>query len=41
MPKASLPTSVAGWVVAILTGAVGFLAGFAFLAVLEQLGITR
>lgn len=40
MPKASLPTSAAGWVVAIATGAVGFLAGFLFLALLERMGIT-
>jgi hypothetical protein len=40
MPKAELPTSFAGWVVAVLTGAVGFIAGFLFLAMLEQFGIT-
>ena len=40
MPKAELPTSLAGWMVAIATGAVGFLAGFLFLHLLEHMGLT-
>lgn len=40
MPKAELPTTFTGWVVAILTGAIGFIAGFIFLATLEHFGIT-
>ena len=40
MPKAELPTSLAGWLVAVTTGAVGFLAGFLFLHLLERIGLT-
>jgi hypothetical protein len=39
MPKAELPTSAKGWVVAIATGTVGFLAGFIFLRFLEKMGV--
>lgn len=39
MPKASLPTTAAGWIVAVATGAVGFIAGFLFLALLERFGL--
>lgn len=31
MPRAQLPTTLAGWLVALGAGIVGFLAGFVFL----------
>lgn len=40
MPKAQLPTTFAGWIVAILTGTIGFMAGFIFLWLLERFGVT-
>jgi len=40
MPRAQLPSSLAGWLVAVLVGTIGFLAGFLFLALLERMGIT-
>lgn len=40
MPKAVLPNSFGGWLVAIATGTIGFLAGFLFLWLLERLGVT-
>jgi len=35
MPKAELPSSLLGWVVAIGAGVVGFLAGFLFLKIMD------
>jgi hypothetical protein len=32
MPRAELPTSLIGWLVALGAGIVGFLAGFVFMA---------
>jgi uncharacterized protein involved in exopolysaccharide biosynthesis len=37
MPRAELPTSTTGWLVAIGAGVVGFLAGFVFIAVCERM----
>jgi len=37
MPKAELPTSAAGWAVAIGAGIVGFLAGFIFIRLMNGL----
>jgi uncharacterized membrane protein YeaQ/YmgE (transglycosylase-associated protein family) len=39
MPKAVLPTTPAGWLVFILVGTVGAVAGFFFLRFLELLGL--
>jgi hypothetical protein len=34
MPRAELPTSMLGWLVAVGAGVVGFLAGFVFIAIM-------
>lgn len=36
MPKASLPNSPAGWIVALVSSFVGFIAGFIAIAVLTN-----
>jgi hypothetical protein len=36
MPKAKLPTTAKGWVVALAASLVGFLAGFASLNVMQR-----
>jgi len=36
MPKAELPTTMRGWIVAIGAGVVGFLAGFVFISIMSQ-----
>lgn len=36
MPKAALPTSVKGWLVALLASFVGFVAGFVTIALCER-----
>lgn len=35
MPKAELPTSLEGWMVALGAGVVGFLAGFVFIKIMN------
>lgn len=36
MPKADLPTSPLGWLIALGAGMVGFFAGFLFIAMCER-----
>lgn len=36
MPRAELPTSSIGWIVALGAGIVGFLAGFLFISIMER-----
>jgi hypothetical protein len=36
VPKAELPTSLKGWVVALGAGVVGFLAGFIFIKIMNE-----
>lgn len=35
MPRADLPTSITGWLVALGAGIVGFLAGFVFIRIMN------
>lgn len=37
MPKAELPSSILGWIVALGAGIVGFLAGFVFISIMNGL----
>lgn len=37
MPRAALPSTVKGWLVALLASLVGFMAGFVTIAVCERL----
>jgi hypothetical protein len=37
VPKAELPTSLIGWLVAVGAGIVGFLAGFVFMALCARM----
>jgi hypothetical protein len=39
MPRAELPTSMVGWMVAVGAGVVGFLAGFLFISLCQK--VTR
>jgi hypothetical protein len=38
MPKAEIPTSLHGWLIAIGAGIVGFLAGFLFISLMVRIG---
>lgn len=37
MPRADLPSSPTGWLVALGAGVVGFLAGFVFISLMQRL----
>lgn len=37
MPEANLPTTMAGWLVALGAGVVGFLAGFVFISICTRM----
>jgi hypothetical protein len=39
MPRVSLPTTLAGWLIMLVASAIGFLAGFAFLRLAGGSGV--